>query len=266
MTSNRRGREVGVKIMNGGATILSAVLAVLATSIVAIPSAADDAWVPLIDAASFDDWTIEGLSQADYRYADGVVTGQPVGSDPKNSFLCSPREYGDFELSFAFRIAPIELNSGLQFRSHVREDGTVAGPQFEMEVAGRSDASFKIRYLAPIALRFMDIPWSPRYQASGGVYGEGLETGWIYPGVAGGDADAFEEQGERITEREDWNEARLEAIGDRVRTWLAGEPRADYEHAETSAPGRICLQVHGGEYEDPSQHRVQWKDLKIRDR
>ena len=96
------------------------------------------------------------------------------------------------------------------------------------------------------------------------MYGESLPTGWLYPGVAGGDREAFAAQGARLTRPADWNTLRLLAQGDRVQTWLNGELRADYRHPATNRPGRICLQVHGGQYDDPAAYEVRWRDLQIR--
>lgn len=229
------------------------------------PSGAEPEWQPLLTQETLPQWKVEGESQADFRIDGDVVIGQPVGNNPKNSFLCSPREYQNFELEFSFRITPTSLNSGVQFRSKVRDDGIVAGPQLEMEVEDPSDIGFMKRWVYPVLVRLTDNPWRPRYWASGGVYGEGLEMGWIYPGAAGGDGDAFAEQGEKITKPEGWNELRLAADGPQVKTWLNGEPRADFTYEPIDDPGLICLQVHGGEYEDPSKYKIEWKGLRIRE-
>ena len=192
---------------------------------------------PLVGAESIARWQLAGESPAEYRFEDGVVVGQPIGHSPKNAFLCSPRTYHDFELRFAFRIQPRSLNSGVQFRSRVRDDGIVAGPQLEMEVQPLSEVPFFRRFVFPMLVRLTTHPWRPRYWAAGGIYGENLDMGWIFPGVAGGDAATFQAQGERLTNPDGWNELRLEAFGPRVRTWLAGEPRADFEHEPTNTPG-----------------------------
>lgn len=238
----------------------------LVAALVATPVTADSGWQPLITAETLPGWTIEGESKADFKIDGDVVRGQPVGNNPKNSFLCSPREYRNFDLAFAFRITPTTLNSGVQFRSRVRADGIVAGPQLEMEVEDPSDVGFLKRWVYPTLVRLTDNPWRPRYWASGGIYGEGLETGWIYPGVAGGEADSFAEQGERITDPEGWNELRLLADGSQVKTWLNGQERADFRYDRIDGPGLICLQVHGGQYEDPTQYKIEWKGLRIRER
>ena len=229
-------------------------------------AAAEAGWRPLLDADSIESWTVEGKSKASFKLVGDVVVGQPVGHDPENSFLCSPRTYRNFDLEFSFRISPASLNSGVQFRSRVRDDGIVAGPQLEMEVENPADVPFMKRWVYPALVRLSDNPWRPRYWASAGVYGEGLPTGWIYPGVAGGDGDAFAEQGEKLTKPDGWNAVRLEAQGPHIRTWLNGAPRADFSFEEIDQAGMICLQVHGGDYADPSKYSIEWKGLRIRER
>jgi len=241
---------------------------VLSLFLFLIPSAAAAAdasgWQPLLTAADFDQWSNAGASAADFRLEGNTVIGQPIGNNPDNAFLCSPVDYRDFELRFDFRIRPTSLNSGVQFRSTVREDGIVAGPQLEMDVLDPADMSFFMRYLAPWLVRLTDNPWRLQLWPAGGVYGESLATGWIFPGVAGGDGDAFAAAGERLTRPEDWNALRLLAQGDRVQTWLNGEARADFSHPPANQPGRICLQVHGGEYDNPANYEIRWRNLEIR--
>ncbi len=221
-------------------------------------------WQPLLTEADFASWTNAGESVADFRLEGDEVIGQPIGNNPKNGFLCSPRDYRDFELRFSFRIQPTSINSGVQFRSEIKDNGVVAGPQLEMDVLDPADMSFFMRYIADYAVRLTDNPWRLQLWPAGGVYGEAVGTGWIYPGVAGGDRRRFAEAGERLTRSTDWNELRLLAEGDRVRTWLNGEQRVDYEHPPTNRPGKLCLQVHGGEYDNPSDYEIRWRRLEIR--
>ncbi|MDX1734888.1 MAG: DUF1080 domain-containing protein [Halioglobus sp.] len=234
----------------------------LALLVAAGGTLADDGWRPLVDDSNFLDWTVEGASKAAFSIQDNVVIGHPVGFNPKNSFLCSPRQYKDFELAFSFRISDPIMNSGVQFRSIPHAEG-VRGPQFEMDVAEMADKGWLRRILEPVYNFFtgrIAFDWS-----TAGIYGEGMDTGWIYPGVAGGDVAAFEAQGGRLTQQSGWNEVRLRAEGPRIQTWLAGEARADFTYEPVDKPGRICLQVHGGNYRAPEKLFIEWRDLRIRE-
>lgn len=235
----------------------------LATMALLLPAptlAAD--WQPLVTADTFAQWTIEGQSQAIFQLEGDTLTGKPNPEDhAHNSFLCSPGQYQDFELKFAFRISHPELNSGVQFRSEAQPEG-VAGPQFELDVAQSSDYGMLRRIGEPI-YNFFTGRIAFDY-SSAGIYGELLDTGWIYPGIAGGDPQAFAEQGARLTNVQGWNEVRLRAIGSRIETWMAQELRAEFDYAPADKPGVICLQVHGGGYDKPQALSVEWRNLMIR--
>ena len=218
----------------------------------------------MITAETFEQWTVEGASKAHFEFdaKTWTVTGRPVGKNPKNSFLCSPRQYKDFELKFRFKIRRPTMNSGVQFRSEAHADG-VRGPQFEMDVASSEDYRWWRRLFEPV-YNFVTGRTAFDY-SSAGIYGEDMGIGWIYPGVAGGDNEAFEEQGGRLTNKRDWNPAKLRAKGARIETWLAGLPRANFKYPPIDKPGVICLQVHGGNYRHPEKHFVQWRNLMIRE-
>lgn len=51
---------------------------------------------------------------------------------------------------------------------------------------------------------------------------------------------------ESLENRDDWNEGRVLAEGDRIRMWLNGTQVADCRDT-TSASGRVGIQVHGGD-------------------
>jgi len=51
---------------------------------------------------------------------------------------------------------------------------------------------------------------------------------------------------EGLERRDDWNEGRILAEGDRLQMWLNGIQVADVRDT-TSASGRIGIQVHGGD-------------------
>ena len=72
------------------------------------------------------------------------------GGSP-NSFLCTDKLYGDFELQFEVKLINDELNSGVQIRSQTKElndkeksrgdkFGRVNGPQVEIEATKEKGA------------------------------------------------------------------------------------------------------------------------------
>ncbi len=237
----------------------------LASLMLTNKSLADNNWVPLFDAESFRQWRLVGASPADFRLDEGIVTGQPIGTDPENAFLCSPRAYQDFELRFAFRISDPVFNSGVQFRSRVLEDGRIAGPQLEMYLGAPPEQnSFLHRHVIPLLGQLLGRNLRRQHWPTAGIYGENTGEGWLFPGMDD-DPEAFAAQGQRLVNVKGWNELRLEAIGPRIRSWQGGELRADFQGEAIADTGLICLQVHGGHFDDPSQYRVEWKNLEIRD-
>ncbi len=96
---------------------------------IAMPLRADDT----DDFLKADNW--QGLEQ--YWKLDAAkksITGR-TEKDPKfNTFFCSVKQYGDFELSFKVRIVKGVGNSGVQIRSALvdKEKFVVAGPQCDM--------------------------------------------------------------------------------------------------------------------------------------
>jgi hypothetical protein len=83
------------------------------------------------NAKDLDGW--EGLMKY-WSVKDGALVGY-TPEDPKhNTFLCSKKKYGDFELKFKVRLKDGIGNSGVQIRSKVvdAEKFIVAGPQCDI--------------------------------------------------------------------------------------------------------------------------------------
>ena len=117
-------------------TQLHASVALLA-ALAFIPGGRDDdepaAVEPSPFVSLFDGESLEGWQQkngaATYRVEDGAIVGRTANGSP-NSFLCTERDYSDFELRFEVKVDDA-LNSGCQIRSRTRGDliGRVNGPQ-----------------------------------------------------------------------------------------------------------------------------------------
>lgn len=199
-------------------------------------TAADDGWVNLFDGETLDGW-IQKNGTATYRVEDGTIVGQTTEGSP-NSFLCTERDYADFELEFDVKVDN-HLNSGVQIRSQTKEApegtfGRVNGPQVEIEASGEKGAE------------------------AGYIYGEATGLGWLTS-----ENDLVPHKHFKDGE---WNHFRVLAEGPRIRTWINGEPIADLTHEEiyeTHPSGFIGLQVHrvasgSGPYE------VAWRNIRIR--
>jgi opacity protein-like surface antigen len=193
-----------------------------------LASAADEAgWVSLFDGKTLDGWEqING--KAKYTVDDGAIVGTSVPDSP-NSFLCTKKSYGDFELQFDVLVDP-RLNSGVQIRSESKPDyqkGRVHGYQVEIAVGG----------------------------FNGGIYDEARRGKFLNetrPAETG-----------KLVKKDEWSHYRIVCQGDRIQTWVDGTPVTDLKDDMTKS-GFIGLQVHGvGKLADPLV--VKWKNIRIRE-
>lgn len=195
-----------------------------------LTSAAEGAgWVSLFDGKTLNGWS-QRNGLAKYEVKDGAILGTSAPNSP-NSFLCTTREYADFELEFEVRVHP-ELNSGVQIRSHSKPDyqnGRVHGYQVEIAIGGYS----------------------------GGIYDESRRNKFL-------NAETQPTPAIRdLLKKDAWNKYRILCQGDRIQTWVNGVPVTDLRDSMT-ASGFIGLQVHGvGDRTDPLT--VEWRHLRIRE-
>ncbi len=206
-------------------------MCVLGVCLLALPAAADDKdFVPLFNGKDLSGWE-QRNGTATYRVEDGCVVGKTSEGSP-NSFLCTVKEYGDFELKFEVKVDDA-LNSGVQIRSKSKgdtKDGRVHGPQVEIATNG----------------------------TAGFLYGEGLSFGWLSEKRDDPKAKAAFKKGE-------WNKYRVLAQGKSIKTWVNDVPVADLVDEKTGMmKGFIGLQVHGiGKGTGP--YEVRWKNIHIRE-
>lgn len=208
----------------------------------------DARWEELFNGNDLSGWVQRG-GKALFEARDGEIVGTTVEGTP-NSFLCTERTFGDFVLEFEFKVDP-ELNSGVQFRS-VFMDGLVRGYQYEI------DPDRTTMYEGSPANLDKDgkavAPGTRPRSWTGGVYEEKLRE-WIADLTESPEArDAFLPGS--------WNKARVEAVGDRICTWINGVPAVrlvDYAIPE----GFIALQVHATDSEKPCQ--IRYRNIRILD-
>ena len=185
-------------------------------------------WQDLFNGENLDGWKkLNGT--AEYKVEDGAIVGISQLNTP-NTFLATNKNYDDFILEFEFKVDD-GLNSGVQFRSLSLpefQEGRVHGYQFEIDPSERA--------------------WT------GGVYDE-ARRGWLYP-------LNYNPEGQQAFKNGEWNKARIEAIGNSIRTWVNDVPCADLLDS-TTASGFIALQVHSIGNAEQEGKSVAWRNIRI---
>jgi len=201
--------------------ILGCVLAVPALA--AEPAVAGGA-TPLFDGKTFQGW--EGNLKI-FRIEDGaIVAGSLKDRIPHNDFLCTAKEYGDFELRLKFKVLGKGANAGVQIRSkRVPNHHEVSGYQADLG----------------------DGWWGCLYDES--------RRNKVLAGPAAADRP-------RPINRDDWNEYLIRCEGPRIQLWINGQQTVDYTEPDAAIPrtGIIGLQIHGGA---PSE--AWYRDITIRE-
>ena len=201
--------------------------AIVYISLPSLSLAADADWENLFDGKTLNGW-IQRNGKAKYAVQDGMIVGTTVLNTP-NSFLCTERMYTDFILELEFLVEP-GMNSGIQIRSQSFEhfkNHRVHGYQVEIDTSSRA--------------------WSA------GIYDE-ARRGWLYN-------LKDKPKAQKAFRQNQWNHYRIEAIGDRIRTWINGVPAADLRDDMTST-GFIALQVHSSKQANKS---IKWRNIRIQD-
>lgn len=217
-------------------------------------AATNEGWTELCNGKDLAGWVKRG-GNAEYALEGNVIVGTSV-LNTGNTFLCTSNEYDDFILEYEFKVDP-RLNSGVQIRSEcfpekkevVWQGKTISIP------AGRVHG-YQVEIDPDVGKKRM---WTA------GIYDE-ARRGWLFPteGSRETQGKAFSEQGLRIFKPNQWNQVRVEAIGDSIKTWLNGTPCAQLKDSMT-LKGFIALQVHGiGKDESKAGTQVRWRNLRIK--
>ncbi|WP_165023493.1 DUF1080 domain-containing protein [Dysgonomonas sp. ZJ279] len=202
---------------------------ILLTCLFAISiSAQDTKWESLFNGKNLKGWKkLNG--KAEYKVKDGVIIGISKFGEP-NTFLATEKDYDNFILEFDFKVDDV-LNSGVQFRSQSLKsfnNGRVHGYQFEIDPAPRA--------------------WT------GGIYDE-ARRGWLYPMTCN-------PKSQNAFKNNEWNTARIEAIGNSIRTWVNGIPCANLWDDMTPT-GFIALQVHAIGNKSEEGKTISWRNIRI---
>lgn len=182
----------------------------------------------LFDGKTFSGW--EGDTLATWRIEAGALVGGSTGRFTKNNdFLCTKREYSNFEL-----VAEVKLegtgfvNAGIQFRSQ-----RAKSPIHEM-----------VGYQADMGGNY----W-------GCLYDESRRNRVL----TGQDSTALRQ----IVKPDAWNKYRVRCEGPRIRLYLNNKLTTDYTETDSTLPqsGIIGLQIHGGGKAQASYRNISITEL-----
>jgi len=179
----------------------------------------------LFDGKSFAGWERE--TNRMWRAENGALVGGSLKETvPHNDFLCTTREFKNFDLRLKVKLEGSGfVNGGIQLRSQRAKD-----PAFEM-----------VGYQADMGEGY----W-------GSLYDESRRRKTL----------AFTHAAilKRIVKTNDWNEYVIRCEGAHIRLWLNGILTVDYTENEKEIPmsGLIGLQIHGG-----GKAEASYKDISI---
>ena len=192
-------------------------------------------WDKLINKKSFKKNWIKKGGSGQFYFKGNVLNGVSSSRKSYNAFLCSEKNYKNFELTCEFLIDHTNFNSGIQVRAKFKKyknyKERVWGPQVEIDPKVRG--------------------WS------GGIYEEAGRK-WLYKV----DQDKHKEVRDSF-KLNAWNKMRILFVDDRIQTWINGHVVADYQDSEMNKNGFIAFQVHGTK--GGEVYNVKWKKLKIRE-
>lgn len=143
------------------------------------------------------------------------------GPDKQYGYLSTNKKYKNFILQLQFKLEA-NGNSGVFIRSDI-EGTKISGWQVEV---------------------------APADHHTGGIY-ESYGRGWMIKPSA---------EKEKVLKPNDWNDMRIEVIGDKVTTFLNGQQMVQLEDEKIGqANGFIALQIHDG-----GGIKVRWKNIRIK--
>ncbi len=184
---------------------------------------------PLFDGKTFEGW--EGDLKT-FRIEEGAIIGGTMKEKiPRNEFLCTKQEFGDFELRLQAKLAGDGANAGIQFRTkRIPNHHEVIGYQCDMgHMEGRCI-------------------W-------GSLYDESRRKKFL---VHGDKAEV-----EKAFKPGEWNDFVIRCEGARVQLWLNGVKTVDYkeEDEKVERSGVIAVQIHGGPPSEASYRQIRIKKL-----
>lgn len=192
--------------------------------------AEEQGFTPLFDGKTLAGW--EG-KEGIFRVVDGAITAGSLKENIKNNeFLCTTKDYGDFELRLEAKLIGPGENAGIQFRSErIPNHHEVIGYQCDMGLAGGKSI------------------W-------GALYDESRRKKFL----ATGDDEVLQKK----VKADGFNEIRIRCQGPHIQLWVNDVKTVDYTEKEENIArtGKIALQIHGGKPAEASYRNIRIKELK----
>lgn len=166
----------------------------------------------------------EGLKEY-WKVSDGAIVGDSGKGINFNTFLCSKKEYGDFELSFQVRLKDGKGNSGVQIRSriHNKDKLAVTGPQCDI------GAGY----------------WGSLYGENFGGMMKQADAAKVNTGL----------------KKDDFNDYAIKCVGKHVTIKVNDVVAVDGDFPKMPDKGIIAFQLHGGVGMEVTFKNVKFKDL-----
>ncbi len=214
------------------------------------------AWKRLFNGRTLDGWHVQGEKDV-WRVEKGEIIGELVKPSPY-AYLATDKTFGDFELKLQMRFDSQDGNSGVFFRCSFPPQCAKCG-----EVA-RELPEDVTSFHCPKCGHDMSLPPEERVHIHGPqaeFAPPGQHTGALYDARGAGwiNQDKVTDMMQKMHRFHEWNEFRLKAAENHVRTWLNGYPISDVKGYSFPGQGIIALQLHAG-----GPMKVRFKDIVIR--
>lgn len=187
---------------------------------------------PLFDGKSLKGWEQQSdvfRVVTDDSNAATITAGSLDSKIAHNEFLCTTKDFGDFELRLEAKLEGNGQNAGIQFRSQRKPN--------HHEVVG--------------------------YQCDAGMMNGKSIWGALYDESRRNKFLNHDEAASAKAVKEGWNQVVIRCEGPRIQIWVNGVRTTDYTETDAEIPqtGKIALQIHGGEPALASYRKLQIKEL-----
>jgi hypothetical protein len=212
------------------------IFAIALLSVTPLAFAADDAagskleegFTAIFDGKTLDGW--EGDEKV-FRVEDGAIVGGNLKEKiPHNFFLCTEKEYENFELRLQAKLVGEGANAGVQFRTkRIPNHHEVSGYQCDMGIMSGKNI------------------W-------GSLYDESRRNKFLVTGP--------HEEVEKSMKADGWNDFVIRCEGPHIQIWTNGIQTVDYTEKDDSVArkGILAVQIHGG---PPSE--AWYRNLRIKE-